>query len=148
MGVSGLARFVFVMLDAHANKRGEAWPSVATLARGTGFGTTKVRAALRELVDAKLVSATVVKGHPTVYTLSFFTFSTPTPPVDPPQHTSVDPTPTRNGTDPNTFRGVPQHTSVDEGIEGYEAPEFSDGAETETQMSVEEIRRRRKEILG
>jgi biotin operon repressor len=66
--LSAAARFVLVMLDAHANGAGKAWQSVATLSDETGFGTTAVREALRELEAAgEIVTVEPRKGKSTVY---------------------------------------------------------------------------------
>lgn len=65
--VSGHAKFVYIVLLAHADGAGWSYPSVSTLAHFTGSGMTTVRAALRELETAGEVIRQVRAGHPTGY---------------------------------------------------------------------------------
>jgi hypothetical protein len=67
--VSTSARHVYLLLAAHADPAGNAWPSVATLAAMVKRNRDTVRVALRELEASGDVVPSARKGASTVYYL-------------------------------------------------------------------------------
>ncbi|TVQ75687.1 MAG: helix-turn-helix domain-containing protein [Phycisphaeraceae bacterium] len=61
--LTGSARAVLGVLIAHANARGECWPSRSTIARGAGVNIGTVRRAIRELCERGAIVVLRVGGH-------------------------------------------------------------------------------------
>lgn len=77
--LTGSARAVLGVLIAHANARGECWPSRRTIARGAGVNIGTVRRAIRELCEhgAIVVLRVGGQGRSTLYAIPTIAQMTP-----------------------------------------------------------------------